>query len=391
MFDQRIYWKPGKRTFSVVQQKRKTIRYCTLKPSPIQTPLTETIPELASIPRLNLVDAPTPLLKYSDLGQQIRCQNFWIKEDNLSSSIYGGNKPRKLEYSLARVLANGFKSVVTTGAIGTHHGLATAIFSNRFGLSCHLVLFEQPVTRRVRLNLFLLHKYKAALHFASNYLQVPTHIARLLLPTVIGTEELRMTLLEAGGTSTLSNLGFVNAVFELRQQISELQIQPPSYIFCPVGTGGTMAGLLLGCKLCHLPTQVIGVRVVDRIMANRYRIVYLANRTLHLIKRYSTRINLSAIHPNEVTIMQNFFGGHYGSVTAIGKKTVELAQEHGVILETTYTAKAFAGLIDFIRNNPPDSRPIIFWNTFNSQPLSASIGDFDYRELPQEFHRFFRP
>ena len=46
--------------------------------------------------------------------------------------------------------------------------------------------------------------------------------------------------------------------------------------------GGTAAGLLVGLALAGLPTRVLGVRVVPRVVANRRRVLAPARRAAAL-------------------------------------------------------------------------------------------------------------
>ena len=64
--------------------------------------------------------------------------------------MYGGNKVRKLEFILAEARKRNTRHIVTFGGIGTNHGLATAIFCDRLGIDCTLLLFRQPVTGHVK-------------------------------------------------------------------------------------------------------------------------------------------------------------------------------------------------------------------------------------------------
>lgn len=354
-----------------------------------QSAIVAQLPELQSIPRIDLVKAPTPLVQYQRLGDRIGYRDLWIKNENLTNSTYGGNKPRKLEFALGEALSRKCRSVLTIGGIGTNHGLATAIFAEQLRLACHLVLFEQPVTRHVQNSLRLMHRFGAILHYAPNYPAVVWHINRLLAPTKLKLTGETMAYIPGGGTSPVNILGIVDAVFELREQIDALGLNPPTALFCAVGTGGTLAGLVLGCKLCKLPTRVMGVRVVDRVMANPYRVAFLINRALAVIKHRCKNVDLPRFRSHDIPIIEGYFGGRYGAVTRAGKNALALAAEFGIKLETTYTAKAFAAMIDYVKMNSSNKGPVIFWNSFNSVDYSDQAQRVDYHELPPIFHRFF--
>jgi D-cysteine desulfhydrase len=354
-------------------------------------PLIERFPELARIPRVQLVRGPTPVEPLPQLGKQIGYDDVWIKRDDLSGELYGGNKPRKLEFALGNILDKGYGSVVTMGGIGTNHGLATAIQAQRLGLGCHLVLMEQPLDEHVRQNLRLFHAFGASLHLASGLPAVGWKAARLLVKSLLASGGGRATFLGPGGTSALTSLGFVNAAFELKQQIERKEMETPAAVFLPAGSGGTMAGLVLGMRLCGLESQVLGVRVVDSFVAGPGAIAGLANRTLRLIRSHGSKVVASPFKREQVRVLEGYMGECYGAFTAESLSAVRLAAEHGIALETTYTGKALAALRDFVRTLSPGSGPVLFWNTHNSRDLSPQAEKVDWRELPEAFHRFFSP
>ncbi len=55
----------------------------------------------------------------------------------MSSLVYGGNKIRKLEFILGQARKRNAAHVITFGGIGTNHGLATAVFCEKLGISVH--------------------------------------------------------------------------------------------------------------------------------------------------------------------------------------------------------------------------------------------------------------
>ena len=73
-------------------------------------------------PWIPLVSAPTPLERLENLSSHVG-KDIWIKRDDKTSPIYGGNKPRKLEFILAEASAAGRKELVTGGGLGSNHVL----------------------------------------------------------------------------------------------------------------------------------------------------------------------------------------------------------------------------------------------------------------------------
>ena len=104
-----------------------------------------------SLPWVSLTKLPTPITRRGWPGQP--GQRFWIKRDDLSSPLYGGNKIRKLEFLLGRALAEDRKAVMTFGVAGSNHVLATARCSRKLGLDCIAILSRQPATSYLAANL----------------------------------------------------------------------------------------------------------------------------------------------------------------------------------------------------------------------------------------------
>ena len=64
-------------------------------------------------------------------------------------------------------------------------------------------------------------------------------------------------------------------------------------------------------------------------------------------------------------------------------------EKEGIKLEPTYTAKACACLLDFIKEPSRAKDAVLYWHTYNSADLSKDAATVDFRELPPVFHRFF--
>jgi 1-aminocyclopropane-1-carboxylate deaminase/D-cysteine desulfhydrase-like pyridoxal-dependent ACC family enzyme len=337
-----------------------------------------------SIPWTGLGQFPTRVHRLGNL----KGRNIWIKRDDESSTEYGGNKVRKLEFTLADAIRRGKKMIITMGGIGTNHGLATAIFAARLGLRCRLLLFEQPVNEYVKRNMLLFQKY--GVEFAYYRTILATGIMYNTLEHLIHPGAY---FLYAGGSSPLGTMGPVNAMFELKGQIDRGELPLPKYIFCPLGSNGTMAGLSLGALLAGIDTQVIGVRVtVDRVgplpIATPETARALMASTHRLMKRHSPEVPDIRIPAQRV--IDDYVGDGYGCATDGCRRALELLREReGISLDPTYTAKTFAALLDFTDEQAHRTEPILYWHTYNSVDLTAQLAGVDYHDLPASLHRFF--
>lgn len=338
--------------------------------------------------RVPLTSLPTRVHRLANFEAELGAASLWVKRDDESCHLYGGNKPRKLEFLLADALAKGKKTILTTGGIGTHHGLATALCARALRLRTILLLLKQPVTESVRKSLLLDFAAGAEMHYAPSVVRLTARGLRVAgrsmwqdeLPYIIPT----------GGTSVLGTLGYVNAAFELRQQINSGELPEPDYIFLPVGSGGTHAGLVLGAKLAGLRSRVVGVMVTDILAPGPARLARLANKTRHYLRSLAD-VPSSTIGKDDFPILHGYIGSGYGATTDSGRAARERMQRlEGITLDTTYTAKCFAAIMDAVHTPPYRQAHVLFWNTYNSVEVEKQIGPLpNYKELPEDFHRFF--
>lgn len=340
---------------------------------------------LAGIPRVRLTGLPTPVERLEGLEREAGLGEIWVKRDDRSGPLYGGNKPRKLEFVLADAMADGKSCVLTTGGIGTHHGLATAICARSLGLRAILVLLRQPLTEHVRRCLLLDHAAGAELHYASTVPRLTIVALR-----VCAREALRGQLpyiVPTGGTSAIGTLGYVNAAFELAEQIRRGEMPEPEWIFVPLGSGGTVAGLVAGARLCGLRSRVAAVLVTDILPPSAARLSRLANRACQLLRRNEPEIPDPVVSPADFTIIREYVGPAYGAPTAEARRARDLLlRADHIELDTTYTAKCMAAVLD----RRVGGGPILFWNTYSGVDPAAHLGPLpDPSALPRPFHRFF--
>jgi D-cysteine desulfhydrase len=324
------------------------------------------------VPRRPLALLPTPVHPLRDLGRDAGIGDLWIKRDDRTGDVYGGNKVRKLEWLLADAVARGHRSVLTTGALGSNHALATTIYARSLGLNVDLVLIPQPVTAHVRKTLLLDHAFGATIHYAPT-IAAARRIAFGVLARGFFARD-RRYLVPTGGSSVVGTLGYVNAGLELAEQVAAGELPEPAAVVVPLGSGGTVAGLVAGLKLAGLASRVIAVRVTD------------------LLPPTSAFLTTLELGPDDFTIRSDWLGPGYGAVTEAGLDASRRSAEHeGLKLETTYGAKALAGALALAHEPEWRGRPILFWHTYSSADPSAHVARLPaWRELPPALHFVWR-
>ncbi len=348
-------------------------------------------PELQGrLPHMPLANLPTPVERLDPpLGAGVRAPGagLWIKRDDISGHLYGGNKVRKLEFILADALQRGAEVLWTVGAVGSHHALACALYGQAHGLKVHIVHFPQPPNTHVQSVLSALSATDAQLHLTRHASLMPLAMARTHA-SLSRRHPRKVAFVPPGGSNTLGTIGYVAAAIELADQIAAGLAPQPARIYVPVGSTSTFAGLWLGCKLAGLKTEVIGVRVVDLVAANALNAARLIRSASALLHAAAPSIPLVDPDPGALQIRHGYFGQTYGASTRRGDRATHLFASMGHDLDPTYTAKVAAGLLDEL--NRPNLRPlgpVLFWQTLSS--ITAPPGDAaSLSRLPPAYKAF---
>lgn len=341
-------------------------------------------PELeASLPRLALGEGPSPVTSLRELGRRIGGE-LWIKNDGLYGTVYGGNKPRKLEFILADALRKGARTLITFGALGTNHGLATALYGRQLGLRVILLLTYQEPLDEVGRKLCWMQAAGAHLHYTRSLPQTV-----LLTPLFMLRHAQRRPLrwpylLWPGGSTPLGCLGYVNAALELAEQVRESLLPEPRAIVVPLASAGTAAGLALGLRICGLNSRLLAVPVTRAPTASAPAVARLANAAARLLRRRGAALRAGPVRASDIDIVRGWQGRGYGRPTAEGEEAKALlAETEGLALESTYTAKAAAALLALVRSGRLAQGPVLYWHTYNAipPPLPEPSRE-DYRRLP---------
>jgi len=360
-------------------------------------PLFNQYPRLEEkLPYISLGEFPTPVQKLERLGEELSVGHLYIKRDDLSGKLYGGNKPRKLEFILGSALCSGTREVITFGGAGSNHALATAIYARQAGLKSISMLMTQPNARYVRRNLLMSHYCGAELHSCGAQLESVWNMPLVYLATIYQLLRCRLKsgrfpkLIPPGGSSPFGVIGFVNAALELKEQIANGDMLEPEYIYVACGTMGTAAGLILGLRAAKLNCRVVSVRVTSEKFVNTQGMIKLINKANSLIHSLDASFPIFEFSAADIDIRNDYFGKQYALFTKEGMEAVSLIKDcEGIKLEGTYTGKTLAALIDDAKRGKLQHNTALFWNTLNSRDFSEAISNLDYHDLPRYFHRYF--
>lgn len=307
-----------------------------------------------ALPRIDLLVAETPVERCIAGGTALL-----VKRDDLSSPALGGNKVRALELLLAAAPPD--RRLLTVGPRGSTHALSVAVHGAGLGLETEVLTWPQEmhdVANATSARLGAQARITETWSPAEAYF-------RAAIRRALG----QVHWIPAGGSSPLGALGHAAAALELVAQCARDGMALPEAVVVPLGSGGTVAGLLLGFAIAGVTTRVIGVRVVPRIVGNRGHVLRLARRSRALLGRLAGE-SVPHIDGARLTIEHASYGGGYGRATAAATVAASwLRHSGGPALDGTYSGKAFAHALALAQRAPDGA--VLFWLTFDARWLGA--------------------
>ncbi len=296
---------------------------------------------IKNIPRIRLANLPTPIIELQRLSRELGGPRLYIKRDDLTSLVLGGNKVRKLEFLIADAIQQGCDAVITAGRSQSNHACLTAAAAVQSGIHPVLLLFDDQPTVDAG-NLFIDRLLDAECRFfpEKEYERVETFLFQV-------AEELKSKgkhpyVIPIGGANPIGCLGYIFGAQEIKKQLHSMGICPDVIIHAS-STGGTLAGLEIGRRLFKLDVPTIAMSVYRGSEELARRVIQEAEETLAYLN-----LNLS-LRPSDLTIYDQYIGAGYGIVTQEVVKTIQLfARTEGIILDPVYSAKAAWGLVDLV-------------------------------------------
>ena len=286
---------------------------------------------------------------------------LFIKRDDAIPFGFGGNKVRKLAFVAARAVADGADTLITAGGIQSNHARATAAAAAKLGLRAVLVANgERP--DRLTANALLDHLLGAEVVY------VPSREDRAPMMDRIAErlrgEGRRPFTIPIGASTPLGAVGFALAMAELVDQMPA-----PDVIVHSTSSGGTQAGLVAGCRLLCLQTRVVGISADDSSASLQSQVRGIISGMADLLDLDQEALSGGTA----IEVDDRFVGDGYGVPTSESREAIELAaRTEALFLDPTYTAKAMAGLIAYVRQQTfKDNQTVLFWHTGGQVGLFA--------------------
>ncbi len=273
---------------------------------------------LELISQLTPINLPSTLQRLNLPSAKKYNINLYVKRDDLVSSQLPGNKLRKLlGYVPAIQALPKTTELLTMGGAYSSHIFAAANIANLLGRKINIIVRGQELNANS--NSILKHAASkgAALTFVSR-----AEYAKLRKPEGLSgwlqSKSVNMFIVPEGGSSHYSLSSCAKIVGEIDIDFD--------YIALPVGTGGTLAGIVSGLSL---PRQAVGYTVFKD--SGGY------TELKSNLTSWSNKANWS---------LQNeyHFGGFGARTVDLERFTQDIESEYNLSLNLDYTAKCLYGL-----------------------------------------------
>jgi L-cysteate sulfo-lyase len=300
---------------------------------------------LSGFPRVSLAHLPTRLEFLPRLTELLGGPEIWVKRDDCTGLATGGNKTRKLEFSMGEALERGADTIITVGAVQSNHVRQTAAAAAKLGMRCE-VLLEHRVGKpsdlylnsgNVLLDRILganLREYDKGTDFDAEMEEIAGEVrANGGTPYII----------PGGASNPVGALGYVGCAEELLQQCEEQDVAFDHLVLAS-GSAGTHAGIAVGLRASGSDLPILGIGVNIPRDEQEAKVYDLACSTADYIDRPG------CVSRQDIVADCNYVGPGYGEPTeSMNEAVLMLARYEGLLFDPVYSGKALAGMIDYVR------------------------------------------
>ena len=286
--------------------------------------------------------------------RNIEGKDITIVRDDLYPQIGGGIKARKSMYYESYMRSTGYNACVTTGGIQSNHNRAIALMCARNGWHCHNVYHgtdERFMSEKG--NALLVRESGASYEFVEANQIGPAMDAAMFR---LKNKGYRPLYIHGGGHDLPGGIALVEAVKELKRKCDLIGYKP-DYIFHASGTGSTQAGIAVGLDLVGWSdVKLIGISIARQKERGTQVIEEFANELADyygLNKDYRGKIDFNTDY---------LCGGYEHFTSEMSEYLDSIMKVTGLVFDTTYSGKAFYGMIDYLKINKINGN-VFFWHT----------------------------
>ena len=317
----------------------------------------------SSLPRVRLLEEPTPLHQLHRLGEAWGHPHLYIKRDDVMPPGLGGNKVRASEFWFGEALAMGADLILVAGRPVSNQCRVVAAIACRLGLECHVLHNSEPPSSLTGNQ--LLHRMLGVRQLFLGPISDEERVLRLEAYAEEQRSLGRKPYIVAD--PVVAALGYVRAALELHEQ-ADRKGYDLRHLFIPGAAGPTEAGLLWGAAL-------LGNSFAVHTPSVEYPAEIIREMTLEICRGISEKLGFTPSVPPEEILVNNddFLGAGYDLPTEESIQAArEVASLEGIFIETTYNAKVYAALKDLLqRGTIPQDEGICIFHTGGIPALFA--------------------
>jgi 1-aminocyclopropane-1-carboxylate deaminase/D-cysteine desulfhydrase-like pyridoxal-dependent ACC family enzyme len=299
---------------------------------------------IKKLPRVRLAHLPTPLEEAprfaAKIGGGVR---VFIKRDDCTGLVLGGNKARHNEFLLADALAGGCDMLLWGALVQSNNCRQTAASCAKLGMECRLYLSKSHYSTEPQGNLLIDYLVGAKVEFTDA--TIGPELNALLAAKA---EEFRRAgrkpyFWDPPRVVPLAAVSYLLCMAEIAEQCTALGLNPDALYVSSAGATG--AGVALGKTLLGLPYPVRLICPMHWPWDIPTRIADDANTAAKLLGLPHRRASA------DIDADESYVAPGYAKPSLAGQEAMHLlATTEAILLDHVYTAKALAALIADVRS-----------------------------------------
>ena len=244
-----------------------------------------------------------------------------------------------------------FDTVVTYGSSSSNHCRVISNMATVRNIPCYIISPEEASEPTYNSKMMQL--------FGAEITTVPVdEVSRTIDEKLAELRECgrKPYFIPGGGHGNLGTQAYVDCYNEICAYEKENELHF-DYIFFASGTGTTQAGLVCGQIMHGDEREIVGVSIARKNPRGRQVV-------LDSVKEYLCGDVADELIESATIFIDDYIGDGYGKQNEAIKTTIKnMLSNHGIPMDSTYTAKAYTGMMDYIEKQEIKNKNILFIHT----------------------------